>query len=253
MYSFIWNVSVQFGAAFFTLYMLQVLGFPVWLTTAINVSGTVASVYAIRLWGRLADKYGNIPVLTFCTILKAIFPLTFIVVGTPVTAFGRAATIAYMFLAFMTNAANSGMGIGTMNLSLRLIPPGEQTPYLATYRMFSSVVAAFSAAIGGVIADGLLNQGWSQRWSISLLFVISGLGRFTAAWYLRKRVKEPGAVSLGRVWKAMRRVPGVLPSRNTSAMARFWGKPIYSGFIMVRIRLGRLLLGNWGGTQNETR
>ena len=52
-----------------------------------------------------------------------------------------------------------------------------------------------------------------------------------------------------RRWSALCRVRGFTPSRGLGAFVRFWGGPVWSGFIIVRARLGALT-AQWRGFPN---
>ncbi len=244
-YYLIWNFSVGFGAPFFNLYLIEVLKLPLGVVAIYNFLGSAISLYSVRLWGRLADRFGSRPVLRICVLGKAVFPLSWFLAWPNMAATSPVLLYALVSVVHLFSIFNSGMGLTTVNLALKLMPEGQATGYLATFRTLGNWTQAVSPALAGMLSTLLQNAAWSLQWSIYVLFVLSAIGRFTALFSLR-RVHEPGSRSVHHLWEALHRVPGFTTRRGFRPWARFWGGPVYAGFVVVRLRVGRLV-GTWRG------
>ncbi len=244
----IWHFAVAFAGPFFDLYLITAVGLPLGVVASLAFMGELASIYAVRFWGQLADRFGNLPVLRICAFSKAVFPFAWILLWPPQSVGGKVFVYAMAVIVHLWRVFNSGQQLTTVNLALKLMPTDQRTSYLATFRTLGNWIHAFSPAIGGLLAVALQNHGWPSRWSIAVLFAVSGIGRFGAL-YALSWVREPRAKRIRALWKAMRRLPGVLPGHGLRSMAKFWGAPVYSGFVFVRLRLGRMV-NNWRGTPN---
>lgn len=244
-YYLIWQFSVAFAGPFFQLYLIQVVKLPLGAIALYQFIGQLVSLYCVRLWGRMADRFGSLPVLRLSVFGKMLFPLSwFLLWPTPA---GQSPMLLYALVGVvhLLNSFNHGVGLTTINLALRMMPEGESTAYLATFRTFGNWIHAISPALGGAASTVLQDRGWSLQWTIYLLCMLSGMGRFSALVSLRW-VDEPGARSLRHMARAMVRVPGFTFRKGLGPWLRFWGGPVYAGFLLVRLRLGRFI-NAWRG------
>lgn len=74
-YSGLWSFAVNVSAPFFNLYLLGNLSIYVSAVTIYNSLGTGANLLMLVIWGKLADRVGNRPLLVIVGILVALTPL----------------------------------------------------------------------------------------------------------------------------------------------------------------------------------
>ena len=79
----------------------------------------------------------------------------------------------------------AGYGIGSFNFLLSVSPAEQRARYTALYQIAVAGSVALGAALGGLI---------SSYMALTILFVISGIGRFAAAgifaWYVHPPEEE---------------------------------------------------------------
>jgi|GEM_PF-831911 len=76
----------------------------------------------------------------------------------------------------------AGYGIASFNFLLSFTPAEQRPRYTAIYQIAVAGSAATGAALGGVI---------SNHWALTMVFVLSGIGRFIAAGIFAKFVHPP--------------------------------------------------------------
>jgi MFS family permease len=253
LYHMSWNFFVGFAAPFFNLYLIQVLQMPLSVVAFYNFYAQIVSLYCVRLWGRLVDRFGSSPVIRMGVIGKALFPLSWLLLWQPSGWYTMPVLYTLTTIVHTANAFNTALAISTTNLALKLMPQSENTSYLATFRTVGNWIHAISPALGGLLATALQSAGWTAQVSILLLFAFSSCGRLFSLWVLRF-VKEPGARSLRHTLRALSRVRGFSFSHGWLAWLRFWGGPIFAGFSVLRVRTGRFAAtwrGSWFVSDDE--
>lgn len=241
----LWHLAAPLIGPFFNLYLVDVLGMPFGVVAVYMFIGEIASIYSVRFWGKLIDRFGNLPVLRLCVAAKAIFPLLWLLLHPAETLAGKILMYGLAAFVHLWRTFNSGQGVSTVNLALKLMPQDRTTSFLATFRTIGNWIHAISPAIAGAVATYLQGVGWSLKWSILILAVASAAVRGASFWSLRW-VSEPGAATFRRAFRLMRRLPGFNPSRGWRAWIQFWGAPLLSGFAVARLRIGRLVV-RWRG------
>lgn len=77
------------------------------------------------------------------------------------------------------------VNIALQYLTLKLAPAGDNSFHISLSRQSSGFIAGIAGLIGGIWLDQLLkNANWSVEQSFYLLFIISWVGRATAAFWL---------------------------------------------------------------------
>lgn len=191
----VWGFGVNISAIFLNVYLLENLSVSYLTISVLNALLTNAcAIIAIRFWGRLADNFGNKPVLRVASFIATLIPFIWLF---------PSSENKYMFLipAFIIGGiAWSGVELASVNLSMWLAPEKNRTIYIATYALTSSFLGiALSSVIGGLIMQTsgpilgsmkipfINNQYFSK---FHLLFVISLIIRFISSNFILKKVKE---------------------------------------------------------------
>ena len=130
----LWNIALQVGAAFFSVYMVSGLDLPYSYITIMTTFGSLIAVVFARLYGKLADKTSwefvtmvCIGVLSMCHLMWALT---------------NKSNVYYLlpFSQFLSGAAWGGINIAIFNIQFRYAPEEGRTMYIG-----------FNAAVGGVI------------------------------------------------------------------------------------------------------
>ena len=187
-YGMAWGFAVQLSAPFFTVYMIRDAGVGVDAVLLFAALGTISNLLGQRLWGPLADRYGEHQVMRVAGLSIALQPLWWIFTGP--SGFG----FYLMALLSMTGGFMwGGHLLATGNLMMRLAPDMGRTSFFAVQAALGGLFGAAGPLIGGLIAQALAS-GWTVLpgtlfAGLKMLFVISFLLRLVA-WGLLHRVPQ---------------------------------------------------------------
>ncbi len=153
-----WNIiksfAVMFAASFMLLYVLDVLGMPVWQATVAWCLLGVGTASASRAWGRMADRHGTRPVLLLVSACKPLVTIVFLLI-TPATAF---AVLTVWF--FFDGIINAGLSVGTDGYMLRMAPRRNRSMFVASI----TGVAGIAGGLGAITAGRLLSALGDWQW-----------------------------------------------------------------------------------------
>ncbi len=127
------------------VYPYRVLGIGLFVMLALQTMMRLGQLSISPAMGRLADRYGNKPVVFFSLLTVATGPL-FLLLATP----GQWWWISGAWVVWIVYA---GLNVGLPNLMLELSPRDRDTPYIATYFAVTGVFFASSALLGGELLD----------------------------------------------------------------------------------------------------
>ena len=156
IYNALWNFAVNLAAPFFTVYLLQQLQFSITYVILLTTLSQVTTVFALRWWGRYADRYGYKSILSLCAPLYLICILgwTFATFPDP----HRFTLLLLVGLHALMGVATAGTGLSASSIGLKLAPEGEGTSYLAVISFTNALAAGSSPVVGGLLADFFLKK-----------------------------------------------------------------------------------------------
>jgi MFS family permease len=131
--------------------------------------------------GRLADRFGNRPVMAV-SLAVASSGLLFFWAATP----DRTWLIVGAYLAWI---AYAGLNVGLDNMKLKLAPADNNAPYLAAYHAVSDLANGAAIILGGLLYDRLAEGGSEALALFAKLFLCGWLVR-TATVVLIARLIE---------------------------------------------------------------
>jgi MFS family permease len=169
-YIAIWCFAVNVSAPFFNLYMLDNLEINVSLVTIYTGISTGANMLLLLLWGKLADRIGNRPLLVFVGLLVGVTPLLWLGTGAdPISLW-----VWLPLLHVLTGGTWAAIDLCTNNLMMAVAPVGNLSKYFA----ITGAVAGVSGAIGITIGSFLATLAGGG--GLLGLFVLSGVLRLFA-------------------------------------------------------------------------
>ncbi|MDZ7949996.1 MAG: MFS transporter [Nostoc sp. DedQUE12b] len=181
LYFSFWALAVNLSSPFFNLYMLDTLNLDVSYVTIYNSLQAGATLLMLILWGKLADKIGNRPILICVGILVAATPLLWLGIG-----------VSYLdiwlwlpLLHILTGGTWAAIDLCSNNIQLGIAPIKNQSIYFA----IAAAVAGASGALGTTIGSFLVQ--FTQSGGLLGLFALSGLFRLVALVPLMF-LQEPG-------------------------------------------------------------
>lgn len=204
-FSILFNGAVHFAAPFFTVYMLEALRLSYTQVATLATLSTVAHLVTIRGWGRLADRYGNRPVIVVTAALAAPVPLVWLLVD------GDNAAWLTPTVHLLGGSAWAGYGLATSNLLLKLTPRTHNAVYFSMFGALTGIGSAAGPVIGGLVGLWLhgstLDLGPVVLDSFGVIFACSFAGRVTTVLLLRG-VSEPRQASVREVIRMLSTVRG---------------------------------------------
>ena len=146
-----WQFAINLATPFITVFIVRQLGFPVSFVLVLSVISQVANIVALRLWGRLSDRYANKSVLAVCApaYLLAIVGM----IGASQMEAESAIMAWLVFVHIVMGAAVAGTTLTSTNIALKLSPKGSATAYVAANAMATAIAAGLAPILGGLLAD----------------------------------------------------------------------------------------------------
>jgi MFS family permease len=170
--------ATQFAAPYFSVYMLDVLGWSYLQYTVIHVMSVVSGLVSFPLWGRHADHVGNAKVLKLTSLLIPFIPLLWVV----------SQNFYYlMFAEAFSGFVWAGFTLCASNFVLDAVTPEKRVRCLGYFSVFSGVAIFTGAALGGYAVAYLPSFLGSPY---LVLFTISALLRLAAHFLLSGRFHE---------------------------------------------------------------
>lgn len=190
VYFSLWMFTVNLSAPFFNLYLLDNLHLDVSLVTLYGSLTAGANLLMLVLWGKLADRIGNRPILLTVGILAAVMPLFWLGVGGQTTDLWLWLPLIHLF----TGATWAAIDLCSNNIQMSVAPAKSQTVYFAIASAVAGVTGALGTATGGFLAQ------LSSLGGLPGLFALSAVLRLLALLPLLF-VQEQRSRSLIKLWQ----------------------------------------------------
>lgn len=170
LYFATWMFALNLSAPFFNLYLLDNLHLDISLATFYNSLTAGANLVMLILWGRLADRIGNRPILLTVGILVAAMPLLWL----GVTNSDLSVWLWLPLLHLAMGASMAAIDLCSSNLQIGVVPIQQQSTYFG----IGAAIAGVSGALG-TLTGGFLAQ-WQSLGGLLGLFVLSAILRLVA-------------------------------------------------------------------------
>jgi MFS family permease len=189
--------STLFGP-FYAVFMLEELHLSAARINFLLLLGVLGAAISFPAWGRLLDRFGNVPVMIFSMVLWQIFNALYFVLGP-----------GNVWLLYVINPAggvfSAGYGIGLFGLLLKLSPPGARTMGMALFVSLSSLTAALGPITGGYLLTAAQARGFPALDAYHAAFLITPVFMILCC-LLLQRVREENSAHVTDVVDAMRNV-----------------------------------------------
>lgn len=192
LYFSLWMFAVNLSAPFFNLYMLDNLHLDVSLVTLYGSLSAGANLLMLVIWGKLADRIGNRPILVFIGILGAVIPLFWLGTGS-----NSASVWVWLPLVhLLTGGTWAAIDLCNNNIQMSVAPRKSQAIYFAIASAIAGVTGALGTTTGGFLAQLTTTGG------LTGLFAISAVLRLVALLPL-VFVREPRSLSLMKLVRSL--------------------------------------------------
>ncbi|MFC2021324.1 MFS transporter [Chloroflexota bacterium] len=148
---FYWGFASNLAIPFFAIHMLQRLGLPVLWVIALSVLSQMFNILFLRVWGPLADRFGNKSVLSVGISLYLLVILGWIFTTLPERYFLTMPLLVLLHI--MAGIASAAVTFTVGTIGLKLAPQGEATSYLTGASLATNLGAGLGPLAGGLLAD----------------------------------------------------------------------------------------------------
>lgn len=228
-----WHFAAMVGAPFISMYMLEHLGlslFSVLLLWSCSWGG--GAVFS-RGMGRLAERYGQRPVLVLCTAFKPLNMLGLLVCPQePWTAF------AILVPVFVIDAVlNAGINIGSNGFMLKHTPQENRAMFVAAGTAVAGTIGGVTAIAAGFVLKSL--DGWSITIAgqtfvgFHVLFGVSLALRFLGV-HLARALCEPSSTPTREVLRITLLMPLVARYRTVAVVPAREAEPVILSLVEAR-------------------
>jgi len=197
-YGAAWGFAANFFGAFYPVFMYEQLGLSVKFVSTMLILTGIGSAISYPGWGKLADRFGNKPVMIVCMVAWQAQYAVWVFL-TPQNIW-----LLYALWSF-AGATSAGFILGLFNIQLRLIPPTSKTLAISINLAVTSLLTAVAPILGGWTLQHLLATGAEPLSVYHRLFVAQPVIAVLAC-ALLWRVHEPNSSPLSTVVGAMRNV-----------------------------------------------
>ncbi len=145
----LWTFGVNLSAPFFNFYLLDTLQLDVKWVTLYSSLNYGAFFLMIILWGRLADRIGNRPVLIINCLLVAAIPLLWLYTNSGAVSL----LLGLPLLHILQGGTFAALDLCLGNIQLELAPVTRQSVYFAIAAAIMGVTGALGATVGSFLAE----------------------------------------------------------------------------------------------------
>lgn len=194
----VWSFAANCFGPFYHVFMFEQLNFSAFDVGILSTLTALGGALALPAWGRLLDRFGNKPVMTFALIAWQLqnFLWCFI------TPANRGLLYGMWVFGGLTSAC---FILGQFTILLRLLPVEAKNLAIGFNLAVTSLVAAVAPIIGGAVLQWALAR-WTDDLAVyHVCFLLQPILSIIGAGILL-RVHEPAAGSLTMVFGAMRNI-----------------------------------------------
>jgi MFS family permease len=140
-----------------------------------------ASLLMLVVWGKLADRIGNRPVLVLVGILVALTPLLWLGTGSNFVC----VWVWFPLLHLLMGGTNAAIDLCNNNLLMVVAPKNNQATYFATVAAVAGVGGALGTTAGGFLAEFVEYGGLPGLFALSSVLRLAAL--LPLMWVQEKR------------------------------------------------------------------
>jgi predicted MFS family arabinose efflux permease len=146
-----WTFAVNLSAPFFNLYLLDNLALDLSWVTLYTSLASGANLVMLLLWGKLADRLGNRPLLILVGILVAVTPFFWLGAGNDAISLW----LGIPLLHILTGGTWAAIDLCNNNIQMEVAPVDRPSTYFAIAAAVSGVCGAVGTTAGGIIVSCL--------------------------------------------------------------------------------------------------
>jgi len=164
----LWKFASEMAIPFFSVYVITMLNYPVWVVIALASLSQLSSIYFLRISGRIMDRFGNKPVIALSFVSFSIAVLLFTFTTMPEK---HPLTPLLLIMIYILDGFYSSVPpIAFMNVIAKITPRGSSASYYAVNNVLASICAATGSISGGLIASFFLSTNFAVKLDIESTF-----------------------------------------------------------------------------------
>lgn len=172
------NFCVHLASPFFSVFMLKDLKFNYLTYTLVVTAVSVAGVFTIDRWGKIADKIGNLKILKTNALIISSLPLWWIFNQRP----------GYLIcIQILSGFAWAGFNLCAVNFIYDAVTPQKRIRCIAYFNVFSGVGLCLGAVLGGALVN---NLPLIFKYRTLTLFLVSSILRFFVVFLFYRKINE---------------------------------------------------------------
>ena len=211
-------VAQSIAGQFFTAYQIQYLALNFTALQLLAAAAALASLASMPLWGYLADKYGNKPILIICSGLVVVPPLLWVLALPDGIAglWGYDAghrlhlslpKLDIVVLNTFAGVGWAGVGLTQFNLIIGASPADKRTVYVSAIAAVSGLAGGLAPVAGGALMEAMAHLAFPAhgliRNNYHVLFILSAVLR-VGALFLVRPIHEEGSRQAGYVLRQLK-------------------------------------------------
>lgn len=166
------NLATFLVAPFFAVYMLRELNFTYTEYALVNTTAALAGLLGLPLWGKFADRYGNVRILRIAALFLPILPVFWLISSDVIYLIVVNAFAGYIW---------SGFNLCAVNFIFDAASPAVRTRCFGYFNFTNGIAVFTGALLGGYIVNCLpparLLTDETVISNLLTLFLLSGLLR----------------------------------------------------------------------------
>lgn len=213
-----WTFSLNLATPFFTVYMIKTMNLPLSYIIGLNILGLLSSIFTIRTWGSLTDRYSNKTIIAIGGPLYILCLIGWCFVGIYTRFYANLALL--IGINIVSGIATAGINLSLTNIGLKLAPREDAITYLSAQNITSALFSSLAPLLGGLLADFFTSRHLQvtaqytsphfqkvfrllmlHEWNF-LFLIGAGMAMLSLQWLAA--VKEPGEVEKEKVVRVMR-------------------------------------------------
>src|SRR3989344_3455064 len=178
IYLILMMFAVYVASPFFTVYLLKQLNLSYTTFTIISVASSLATLISLPLWGKFADKYGNMRIIKLSGLLVPFVPFLFLF----------STNIIYLLIIqVFSGIAWAGFNLSTTNFVYDSTTPQRRTACIAYQNIWVGVGIFLGTTVGGLLATHVPVKSLGAFFGI---FLLSAILRLACSLYMLPKLKE---------------------------------------------------------------
>jgi MFS family permease len=146
-----WTFALNLATPFFTVYMIKAMGLPMSYIVGLTILGLLSSIFTIRTWGKLADRYSNKTIIAIGSPIYILCLIGWCFVGIYTREYAN--LILLVLIHIVSGIATAGINLSLTNIGLKLAPREDAIVYLSTQNIITAFFSSLAPLLGGWLAD----------------------------------------------------------------------------------------------------